>query len=241
MLPNAFRESRLRLLVGLGVVGVAGVSLAGVAHPLWSAVLLGLLAPWLVLGRDAARMRAGVREGIRLAPNGGRWVIAELAPPLALCAVAAAVFARGAPGVTLCLFAWSAALVSVADALDRRSAHPASAWIALMLPIALLLTAPLWAAGWFSAPGLSHWPASLSVALHPAGMTVAASGQAALQDPVFYRWTLSGVVEARPLGWWIGASFYGFVALCGVGAARRAARRPSRSLIGVTDAQRSFT
>lgn len=241
VLANAFLASKRRILVGLAVVGAAAVGLAGVAHPLWSAVLLGLLAPWLVLGRDAARVRAGVREGIRMAPGCTRWVLAELAPPLAVVAVGALVAARGMPLVSLCLFVWGAALVTLADALDRRSARAASAWMALLVPCLILLTAPLWAAGWFSAPGLGHWPASLAIALHPAGMVVSATGHAALQDPVFYRWTLSGVVEARPLAWWVGACFHGGLALLGAYAATRAARRPTPSRVGPADVHRSFT
>lgn len=237
MLLTAFRQSKHRLLLGLGCVAVAGVGLAGVAHPLWAAVLAGLAAPWLVLGRDAGRARAGVREGVRLAPDGGRWVLAELAPPLAVVAIAAIVGARGAPIVALCLFTWFAALVTLADALDRRGTHAASAWTTLCLGVAPLLTLPVWLAGWFSEPGLGHWPASLAVALHPAGMAISASGHAALQDPVFYRWTLSGVVEAHPLSWGVGAAFYATLALGGVFLTLRAARQPSRTLIGVTDAR----
>jgi hypothetical protein len=226
VLRAAFIESKLRLLVGAGVLGIAAIDLAGAGSTLWSAVLLGLLAPWLVLGRDARRLRRGVRDGLRLAPNGGRWVLAELAPPLSLVAVGALLGAGGKPAPAVCLFCWGAWLVTLADAFDRRSARAGAAWLAVLIPALALLTMPLWLAGLFGQSDWAPWPATLSVGLHPAGMALAGAGKAALQDPIFYRWTLSGVVEAHPLSWLYGAAFYMALAALAVGAAMRAARRP---------------
>ena len=219
MLRAAFIQSRLRLLVGAGVLGVAAMDLAGAASPLWSAVLLGLLAPWLVLGRDAERVRRGVREGQRLAPKGGRWVLVELAPPLTLVAVGALLGAGGEIVPALCLFCWGAWLVTLADAFDRRLARAGAAWLAVLLPALAILTMPLWLAGLFGHADWAPWPATLSVGLHPAGMALAGAGKAALQDPVFYRWTLSGVVEAHPLSWLHGAALYAALAAGAAGAA----------------------
>ena len=226
MLRAAFIQSKLRLLIGAGVLGIAAMDLAGAGSALWSAVLLGLLAPWLVLGRDTQRLSSGIREGLRLAPNGGRWVVAELAPPLSLVAIGALLGAGGQPIPALCLFCWGAWLVAMADAFDRRSARAGAAWLAVLIPALALLTMPLWLAGLFGDAALAPWPATLSVGLHPAGMALAGAGKAALQDPVFYRWTLSGVVEAYPLSWLYGAAFYMALAALAVGAAIRAARRP---------------
>ena len=226
MLRAAFIQSKLRLLIGAGVIGVAAMDLAGAGSPLWSAVLLALLAPWLVLGRDADRVRRGVREGLRLAPRGGRWVLSELAPPLTLVALGALLGAGGDPIPAVCLFCWGAWLVTLADAFDRRTARAGAAWLAVLLPAAALLTMPLWLAGLFGQPAWAPWPATLSVGLHPTGMALAGAGKAALQDPIFYRWTLSGVVEAYPLSWLYGAAFYAILAAGAVVAATRAARRP---------------
>lgn len=229
MLRAAFIQSKLRLLVGAGVLAVAAMDLAGAGSAIWSAVLLGLLAPWLVLGRDARRLRTGVREGLRLSPKGGQWVLFELAPPLSLVALGALLGARGEGVPALCLFCWGAWLVTLADAFDRRSARAGAAWLAVLLPAIAVLTMPLWLAGLFGQSEWAPWPATLSVGLHPAGMALAGAGKAALQDPVFYRWTLSGVVEAHPLSWLYGAAFYLALAALSVGASMRAARRPVRA------------
>lgn len=230
MLRAAFIRARLRLLSGVVIIAATAAICAGSAHAIWYAVGLSLCAPWLVLGRDAARIARGEREGLRLAPRGARFVAAEWAPALLLIAGGALAFAGGQPAPALCLFTWTSALVLWADALDRRTSQAGAAWLGVLLPALLILSAPLWMAGWFGQSDWAPWPATLSVGLHPVGMSLAAAGKAALQDPVFYRWTLSGVVEAHPLNWLFGAALYGTLSCLAALAALGAARRPSRSL-----------
>jgi hypothetical protein len=155
--------------------------------------------------------------------------MAEWCPALCLVALGSAVLTGGRVAPTICVFSWSSALVLWADAFDRRTAQAGAAWLAVLLPALALLTAPLWLSGWFGQTDWAPWPATLSVGLHPAGMALAAAGKAALQDPIFYRWTLSGVVEAYPLSWLYGVALYGCLAVLAALAALRAARRPSRS------------
>ena len=94
----------------------------------------------------------------------------------------------------------------------------------------VVLTAPLWVAGWLG--GASHWPGTLAVGLHPAAAALAGGGHATLQDPVLYRWSLSGVVEVRPLPWWPATLTFLGLAMVMARAALHSARRPVAAWAG---------
>lgn len=224
MLRLVLRRARTRFALGLAFAMAMPIWLpATPSSRIWALVAVSLLAPWLVLGRDAASSREGWRLALCDVPRAGRLVLLELVPPLIVVAVAAIVGTGGLGAPALGLFAWGAALVCVADAFDRRLGRPGPAWVAVYGAALLVSTAPLWSAFAFGyAPGtVATW----AVGLHPAAMVLAAAGQSTLQDPVFYTYTLSGVVEVRPLGWGWGAAAFGLVALLGAARATRAVRR----------------
>lgn len=224
MLRLALRRARTRFSLGLAFALAMPLWLPGApSDRIWALVAVALLAPWLVLGRDAHSSREGWRLALCDVPRAGRLVLLELVPPLLVVAIAAIVGTGGVGAPALGLFAWAAALVCLADALDRRLGRPGPAWVALYGVAAVVLVAPLWLAFAFGQlPGtLATW----TIGLHPAAMVLSAAGQSTLQDPVFYTYTLSGVVEVRPLWWGWGAAAFGLVALLAGLRAVRAVRR----------------
>ena len=227
MLRLVLRRARLRFAIGLAVAAALPMLLPDARDVrLWMLAAGATAAPWLVLGRDATR----AREGWRVAASSARGhlvVLLELVPALLVVSVAAFVGAGGwRPG--LALFVWGAALVTLADAADRRWSRSGPAWVGLLVLVAAVWTAPLWLAPWYGRPGLSPWLVSVVVALHPVGSVLASAKLPTLQDPTFYTLTLSGVVEARPLSWIWGVSLHALVATAGAALAVRAARRPGR-------------
>ena len=189
----------------------------------------GLLAPFLVLGRDAARRADGFREAVRVSRRAGRLVVTELLLPACAVVIVALLWTRGQPLPALTATAWGLAVLTAADALDRRALHPGAAWVVVAALVLTLYTAPWWLAP-FMGQGLGHWVATLGFGLHPAAVALTAAGQTALQDPFFYTWTLSGTVDARPLSWTAGTGLYCALALVGAAWAVSSARRPTRSL-----------
>jgi hypothetical protein len=190
---------------------------------------LGALAvPWLVLGRDAARRREGLRDALRIAPRAGRLVLAELAPGLLVIATAVGVTLFRTPAAAFALFAWGALLLCAADALDRRAPTAGAAWAALWIGAIAWLALPLWAARWFGAQALAPWPSTLAVGLHPTAAALAGAHLPTLQDRWFYSLTLSGVIETRPLPWFYGAGTLALAALLAAALAVRGARIPER-------------
>ncbi|MEZ4470161.1 MAG: hypothetical protein R3F60_05015 [bacterium] len=231
MLRWAFREARWRLAVGGAIALTTPAWLPDAPSPrLWSLAAFALLAPWLVLGRDARRVEADLRTPLASTRGLPRWVAAELAPPLLVVAAGALVGTGLDLPAAAPLFAWGAFLVCLADALDRRSARAGAAWVGVLVVGLVVLAAPLWVAGWLG--GASHWPGTLAVGLHPAAAALAGSGHATLQDPLLYRWSLSGVVEVRPLPWW--PAVVAFLALAAVASwgAVQSARRPVTAWAG---------
>ncbi len=225
MLRFAFTRARLRLASGL-LVGLA-LWLLAPAEPaarVWLTLAATALAPWLVLGRDARRQREGWREAMARAPHAPLLVLAELLPAFTLLALVCVLAAGLKAGALLAL--WAGALVAVADALDRGAG--AAAWPLALVGALFVATSPLWLAPFFGQTSAAPWLVSGAVALHPAGAALAAGGLPTLQDPLFYRFTLSGVVEARPLGWVWGATLFAGTLLIGAASAVRAAGRPSR-------------
>lgn len=237
MLPLALRRARLRFALGLTVALTLPLWLPDAPSArIWTLTALALLAPWLVLGRDARSNAEGWRAALCNAPRAGRLVLLELVPPLTIAALAALLGTTGldSPGPAtpaLVLFTWTAALICIADALDRRLGRPGPAWVLTLTTALALTTAPLWLAPTYAAPGLAPpsaapWIATLAIGLHPAAATLAAAGHATLQDPIFYTYTLSGVVEVRPLGWPPAAALFTATAILGAIRAIHAVRRP---------------
>lgn len=227
MVAWAFREARWRLAVGLLIALTTPLWLPDeLSARVWCLVGLASLSPWLVLGRDARRVTAGTRETLRSAPRAGRLVLAEFLPPLAVLAVGALVGSGLTLPAACALFAWGFWLVALADVLDRRSARAGAAWVVVLGVVLAIGTAPLWLAGWFGLSSFEPWPSTLAIGLHPAAAALAGAGRITLQDPVFYTWTLSGVVEVRPLGWLPGTALYLALGVLASLAALRAARRP---------------
>lgn len=238
MLPLALRRARLRFALGLTVALTLPLWLPDAPSArIWTLTALALLAPWLVLGRDARSNAEGWRAALCNAPRAGRLVLLELVPPLTIAALAAALGTAGldSPGSAtpaLVLFTWTAALICIADALDRRLGRPGPAWVLTLTTALAITTAPLWLAPTYAAP-LTPWLtplapsiATLAIGLHPAAATLAAAGHATLQDPIFYTYTLSGVVEVRPLGWPPAAALFTATAILGAIRAIHAVRRP---------------
>ncbi len=228
MLHLAIRRARTRFALGLAFVLAMPLWLPErPSSRIWALVAVALLAPWLVLGRDARSSVEGWRLALCDVPRAGRLVLLELLPPLAVVAVGAVVGTGGLGAPALALFAWGAALVCGADALDRRLGRPGPAWVALFSVALAVLTAPLWLAFAFGHGPLATWV----VGLHPAAATLAAAGQSTLQDAIFYTFTLSGVVEVRPLPWGWGAAASGLVAVvAGIRAMRAVRRAPANAV-----------
>lgn len=234
MLGWVLRCARLRLAVAAAAVVAEGLLLPVEAAPrLWWGAALALAVPWMVLGRERARRDAGLTAAQAVAPRGGRLVLAELLPGLGVALAGAVVAARAIPEATLGLWCWAAALICIADAADRRLGHAGAAWLVILVPALLLLAAPLALGPWMGRTDAAPWLATGAVAAHPAAVALSGAGLPVLQDPLFYRFTLSGVVEVRPMPWYSGAAVHLAVAALAAGLARRAARRPpswSRSM-----------
>lgn len=226
MLRLALRRARSRFAIGLSFALAMPLWLPSVpSDRIWALVMAGLLAPWLVLGRDARSSAEGWRTALCETPRASRLVLLELVPPLVVVAVAAIIGTGGVGAPALAVFAWGASLVCAADALDRGLGRPGPAWLAVAAGGLAVLTAPVWLAFAFGTTELAPWPATLTIGLHPAAATLAAAGQSTLQDPVFYTYTLSGVVEVRPLAWGWGVAVFGLAASVATVRAVRAVRR----------------
>ncbi|MEZ4469043.1 MAG: hypothetical protein R3F43_32575 [bacterium] len=159
MLRWAFREARWRLAVGGAIALTTPAWLPDAPSPrLWSLAAFALLAPWLVLGRDARRVEADLRTPLASTRGLPRWVAAELAPPLLVVAAGALVGTGLDLPAAAPLFAWGAFLVCLADALDRRSARAGAAWVGVLVVGLVVLAAPLWVAGWLGGLPLARHP-----------------------------------------------------------------------------------
>ncbi len=231
VLAFALRASLRRCLVALPLGGALALALpeGTSARVLTSTLAMGLAAPWLVLGRDAARRADGFRESVRNGRRTARLVLSELIVPTLTVGLLAVLWARGAGGSALALGLWGAAVLGLADGFDRRAVHPGAAAIATLSLVGLVLAMPWWLSPWMG-QGLGHGLATVAFGLHPAGIAHAAAGRTVLQDPLFYTWTLSGTVDARPVGALHGLFFLGALVLLGAGWSVRSARRDIRSL-----------
>ncbi|MCB9524395.1 MAG: hypothetical protein H6702_13635 [Myxococcales bacterium] len=230
MLRLAWRVNRWRLLVGILFAGSALVWLPPLGAPrLWCAAAALTLTPWLVLGRERARADAGWGRAARRARRAAALIALELALPAGVVVLAAAVGAGGQWAPALALAVWGLAGLASADALDRRRAEGGAAWLGWLAVALVVWSAPLWLAPWYGRTAIAPALASSAVGYHPAGMALAAAGLPTLQDPWFYDWSLSGVVEALPTPWYRGVTAWAVVAALGaVAALRTASGNPAR-------------
>lgn len=230
MLAYALRASLRRCVTALPIGGALTLVLPDAAsvRVQVTTVVVGLVAPWLVLGRDTVRRADGFREAGRNGRRTGRLVLAELALPVATLGMLAMLWSAGAwqPAVVTTL--WGAAVLGLADGFDRRAPHAGAAAVSTLSLVGLVLAAPWILSPWMG-QGLGHWVATLTFGLHPAGVAHAAAGRAALQDPFFYTWTLSGTVDARPVAALHGLIFLGALAASAAGWSVLSARRDIRS------------
>jgi hypothetical protein len=195
----------------------------------WCTTLaVGLVGPWLVLGRDASRRADGFREAVRLGRRSARLVLAELLGPAVTLAALALLWSGGAGLPALVTTLWGVAVLALADGFDRRAPHAGAAAVSTLVVVGLLLATPWLCSPWMG-QGLGHWVATLTFGLHPAGIAHAAAGRAVLQDPFFYTWTLSGTVDARPMAALHGLVFLSVLAVFAAGFSVRSARRALRS------------
>lgn len=228
MLRLALRRARIRFVIGACIALTLPLWLpAAPSDRLWTLTGLALLAPWLVLGRDAAARRGGWRMAMAEAPRAGQLLVLELLPAALVVLLGAFIGTGGAMAPTLALTGWGLLLVCAADALDRRLGAAGPAWVAVLALGLAIYVAPLWLAFAFGAVDWAPWLATLSIGLHPTATALAAAGQSTLQDPIFYTFTLSGVVEVRPLAWGWGAAAFVMGALACIALAIRATRRVS--------------
>lgn len=230
MLAFALRASLRRCVIALPIGGALTFVLpdAVSVRVQLTTLVVGLVAPWLVLGRDTARRMDGFREAVRNGRRTGRLVLAELALPVATLAMLALLWARGAWGPALVTTLWGTTVLALADGFDRRAPHAGAAAVATLSLVGLVLASP-WILSPLMGQGLGHWVATLTFGLHPAGLVHVAAGHAALQDPFFYTWTLSGTVDARPVAALHGILFLSALAVSAAGWSVHSARRDIRN------------
>ncbi|MCA9540194.1 MAG: hypothetical protein KC620_14955 [Myxococcales bacterium] len=238
MFRLAFRRARLRFALGAAFALALPLWLpAAPSARAWTLSALCLLAPWLVLGRDARSQAEGWRQALCDVPRGGRLVLLELLPPFGVLLLGALMGTGFAWRPAVALVAWGACLVTAADAFDRGFGRAGPAWVAVLIAALALMLAPLWLAPWFGEARLAPWLATGAIALHPAGVVLSAADLPALQDPMFYAFSLSGVVEVRPVPWTWGTAVFSLAAAAGAARAVRAVRRlpatvsPARSWV----------
>lgn len=222
-------EARFRLIVGVIAAATAPLWLPSIpSDRLWALAAAVAVAPWLVIGRDLRRRANGFRAALQIAPRAGRWVMLEMAPPLAVVALSAILGTGGRWAPAIALTVWGAAVTCLADGLDRRCTRPGSAWVVSWVVILAVWTSPLWLGAWFGTTEHAPWVSTLAVGLHPTAIALNAAGLATLQDPWFYGVTLGGVVESYALDWRWGAAGYALIAAAAIGWDVRVARRAPR-------------
>ncbi len=224
MIRITFKRSRNLILIGC----LAALSANLVLPPelglrIWVCSLLGMCAPVLVLGRDRERQRGRWRNALSPAialPT----VCIELLPALLVVLIFSLSAAWGHWAVAVIFFLWSAALVTMADMLDRAFGDPAPAFGIVLVLMTAAFTAPLWLAPWFGQAPWAPWLTTMAIRLHPAGAALSAAGLNTLKDPVFYQ-TIGVHLEVKQVAWVWGAGLLAGVCLLGLGGAVLAAGR----------------
>jgi len=174
---------------------------------LWGA-LIGLLAPLLVLGRRAQLKRAAYDKFSRTLKHPRRWELQGIFPSLTIIALWSIAVSRTNLREALIYFSWYLMCLMIGELFDVRRERLGEAWAYTALCILALISTPLWGALWFGVTPLSPWIASLSLGLNPVFSAAASLGHSVLQDPILYRYTLSGLVEVRTFAWWLAPLFY---------------------------------
>ena len=205
-------QSMRRILAGIVLVFVVGFLLPStMTERLWIGSLFGLACPLLVLGRRRSLNREVYAVILSSLPHPRRWQIWGLSPAFFIIALWSVMIAQGSLKLSFTLFCWGVCCVSLADLFDKRKARLGDAWSSSILSITILVTAPFWGALWFGRTVFSPWIATLCLGAHPTISGLKSLGMVALQDPLLYRITQSGLVEIQPLPWWAGAFLYLFL------------------------------
>jgi len=205
------------------VLGFAVAAPEGTSERAWLAAAAMMAAPWLVLGRMDRLRTEGWSGALRGARAPWRWVAAELSAPWGLVLLGACVGGAGKLAPSAALAGWGIFCVTLADALDRRTVHAGAAAALTHAVLLALFSAPWWLAPLFG-HGLGHGLATWTFGTHPAAVTLAATARSPLQDAFFYRWTLSGTIDARPMPWTFGLAFWWAMASVVLGYALRSPR-----------------
>ena len=171
---------------------------------LWLGVGLGLLCPLLVLGRRRSLNREAYALILQSLPRQRRWQLLGLTPAFFIVSLWSIMIAQGSWQLGVIYLSWGIACVSLADLFDKRQVRIAEAWGWSVLFILALGTAPFWGALFFGRTAFSPWIATLCISAHPVYTGLKSIGKHALQDPLLYEITQSGLVEVHPLPWWFG-------------------------------------
>lgn len=182
---------------------------------LWSGLSFGLLCPLLVLGRRRSLNREVYALILSALPRQRRWQIWGLTPAFFVVGLWSMLIAQGAWQIGLIFLSWGVACVSLSDFFDKKRGKLAEAWGWASLTIIGLASAPFWGALLFGRTAFSPWIATFCMNAHPVYAGLKSVGRHALQDPLLYEITQSGLVEVSPLPWWFGSLvLFGLSALC---------------------------
>ena len=208
LLRTALARGRVRTAMGLvAVLLFAFAAPSGASERMWVAATAMMASSWLVIGRTDQLRGEGWQRALRGARTPERWIAAELAAPWSVVALGALVGGGGALAATAALAGWGLFCVTLADAADRRCAHAGSAATLTFAVLLVVFTAPWWLAPMLGR-GLGHGLATWTFGTHPVAVSLAALERSPLQDATFYKWTLSGTVDARPMHWTSGLAVW---------------------------------
>lgn len=185
----------------------------GLTSRLWVGVGLGLACPLLVLGRRRTLNREVYATILSSLPRRRRWQLWGLTPSLFMITLWSLVIAQGSWRLGMIFFFWGVCCVSIADFFDKRLRRVSEAWISTTLCVLGLGGAPFWGALLFGRTAFSPWFATLCIEAHPVYSGLRSVGRLALQDPLLYEITQSGLVEVHPLPWWFGSLCFGVLSM----------------------------
>lgn len=183
-----------------------------IERQLWGAAL-GLLAPLLALGRRELLNRAAYHHYQRTLTHPRLWELKGLLPAFSILIFWSLLVSQAQGPLFVVYLSWYSLCLLIGDFFDVKRERLGEAWAYTSVVLISLITAPLWGALWFGETPFTPWVATLSIGLHPTFAAVSSSAEVALQVPLLYQNTLSGLVEVRSLPWWIAPVCYVAVSL----------------------------